>query len=266
MVVIQESPVSSDAQEAYEPGKVYSLKLTKIQPNPHQPRTYFDPEGIEELARSIDKSGLHAPILFQVVDGKPILVAGERRLKAHLALGRETIPALLVEGDPREIALIENIVREDITAIEEAQAMKAMIDQHQYTQDKLASILGKSPASISQSISISTIDESLISKIQENNPKCPKWILYEVAKVDKKKQRAMYSKFDKKGLTREEYRKGSTTQNPKQPIYIATDLAKKLVSADLESWTEDDKQKLYAALRNLRILISRVIPQENEVE
>ena len=213
MVVIEEVPTSTDAENAYEPGKVYSLKLTKIQPNPHQPRTYFDPDGIKELAKSIEKSGLHSPILFQVIGGKPILVAGARRLRDHKKLKLETIPALLVEGDPREIALIENIVREDITAIEEAQAMKAMIDQHQYTQDKMASILGKSPASISQSISISTVDESLISKIQENNPKCPKWILYEVAKVDRKKQRAMYSKFDKKGLAREEYRIRLKTQS-----------------------------------------------------
>jgi len=250
----------------FETNIVYDLDISSIQPNPYQPRTHFDEKAIDELAESIKQSGLHEPILFCVdADGDPVLVAGERRLRAHKKLKKETIPARLTEADPKEVSLIENIVREDITAIEESAAIKALIDEHNYTQKKIAGIIGKSEPTVSEILSIkSKIPTRLFNDIKTKNPTCPRWILLEVAKqTETKKQRAVYNRFDKKGLTREKFRKGKQTKaNPKQPIYIANDLAKKLEKIDFNGWEEKDKDTLSDSLKNLQSAITRVLKKK----
>ncbi len=108
-------------------GKLYNLALSDLTPNPDQPRKVFaDPE-IQVLADSIKEKGLLQPILVkELEDGQIIIVSGERRYRAHQLLKAETIPAWFTTGDPEELALVENLVREDLTAIETA------VDQHPY--------------------------------------------------------------------------------------------------------------------------------------
>ncbi|MDE7073912.1 MAG: ParB/RepB/Spo0J family partition protein [Odoribacter sp.] len=128
------------------------LKLSDIRPNPFQPRTEFDEEALNELAASIKSIGIVQPITVRVVeDGKYEIVAGERRFRASKLAGRETIPAYIrnTETDSLlELALIENIQREDLNAIEVAISYQRLIDECSLTQDALSERVGKKRATI----------------------------------------------------------------------------------------------------------------------
>lgn len=123
------------------------IPVAEIKPNPYQPRRQFDDDKIQELAQSIAVHGVFTPILVKKAIQGYELVTGERRLRAAKAAGKTTIPAMIVEFDDRqmmEIALLENVQRENLNAIEEAQGYEKLIQKLGYTQEELAQRVGKS--------------------------------------------------------------------------------------------------------------------------
>jgi len=126
---------------------IIEIPIKDIRSNPHQPREYFDENALKELAESIKEHGIIEPIIVKKSIKGYDLVAGERRTKAAGIAGLETIPAIIRDFTDRqmmEIALIENIQREDLSAIEEAQAYKNYIDATDCTQEEVAQKFGKS--------------------------------------------------------------------------------------------------------------------------
>ena len=131
---------------------ISEIELSKIKPNPDQPRTVFDQEALEELAVSIKALGLVQPItLREVAKDKYQIISGERRYRASLLAGLETIPAYIKKASDEnimEMALIENIQREDLNAIEIALSLQNLIDTYQLTQEKLSERIGKKRGTI----------------------------------------------------------------------------------------------------------------------
>ena len=131
-----------------EQGNYKLLPLYKIEPNPDQPRKNFDGEELQALADSISVHGLLQPITVRETDsGYYQIVAGERRWRAARLAGLDQVPALLVEADDRkskEIALIENLQRQDLNPVEEAMGYQTLIREHGLTQDEVAKQVGKS--------------------------------------------------------------------------------------------------------------------------
>lgn len=124
-----------------------SILVKDIKPNPYQPRKEFDETKLKELSESIKLHGVFTPILVKKSVKGYELIAGERRLRASKLAKLETIPAIIVEFNDQqmmEVAFLENIQREDLNAIEEAHALKAMSDKLELTQDELAKRIGKS--------------------------------------------------------------------------------------------------------------------------
>lgn len=136
--------------------QIMEIDLADISPNPDQPRKTFNQQSLQELAETIAKHGLIQPITVKKADtGKGyVLVAGERRLRAFELLERTSIPAILTTGNSEEIALIENIQREDLDPLEEAEALDLMIERHRYTQEQLGAIIGKAQNTVSQTLSL----------------------------------------------------------------------------------------------------------------
>ncbi|MGH7731826.1 MAG: ParB/RepB/Spo0J family partition protein [Candidatus Eiseniibacteriota bacterium] len=131
------------------------LPVADIGPNPHQPRTRFDDAGLQELAASIKASGMLQPVLVRRHADGYQLVAGERRLRAAQLAGLAKIPAILREVDDREmmeLALIENIQREDLNPIDEAKAYRALLSTVGLTHDQLSDRVGKQRSSISNAL------------------------------------------------------------------------------------------------------------------
>jgi len=140
-------PSASAEAPAGRPGGVREIEIGRIRPNPEQPRVQFTEEAIEELADSISQRGVLQPILLRPHGEGFEIVAGERRWRAAQRARLHTIPALVREIDDSsaaEIALIENIQREDLNAIEEAEGYRQLIQKHAHTQDGVAKLVHKS--------------------------------------------------------------------------------------------------------------------------
>ena len=150
----------SNILESASSNDIKEIKVSEIRTNPYQPRKNFNQEALQELAESIKNYGVFQPIIVKKSIKGYDLVAGERRLRASKMAGLETIPAIVKEFSDemmREIALLENLQREDLTAIELAWAYKGIIDSLHITQEELAKKLGKSRSSITNMLGLLTL-------------------------------------------------------------------------------------------------------------
>ena len=136
---------------------IVELNLDELRPNPYQPRKKFDEEALNELAASIKEHGVFQPIIVKKTIKGYDIVAGERRFRASKKAGLTTIPAIIKDfsdDEMMQISLLENLQREDLTAIEEAKAYKAIIDASNITQDELAKRVGKSRSHITNMLGL----------------------------------------------------------------------------------------------------------------
>jgi len=132
------------------------LSITQIQPNPNQPRTYFDSDALAELAASIKSTGIVQPILVRPLgNGTFEIVAGERRFRAACSIGMLRVPVVVKtysDEDALTVALIENLLREDLKPLEAAVAYQKLMDTYTWTQDTLGTKIGKSRSAIANSL------------------------------------------------------------------------------------------------------------------
>ena len=152
-------------QEIIEGEKVLTLKITEVEPNRNQPRKEFDEEALEELAESIKRYGLIQPIIVTKKEGYYQIVAGERRWRASKKAGFTTIQAIVRENDKKknqEIALIENIQREDLNVVEKAMGIKLLMDEYELTQAQVAEIVGKSRSGVANTLRILNLDKRVL--------------------------------------------------------------------------------------------------------
>ncbi len=149
---------------------VIEIPLYKITPNPSQPRRHFDRASLAELAESILEYGVIQPITVRENGGEYELIAGERRWRASYMAGLETIPAIVMEADKEEsalLALLENLQREDLSFFEIAESYRRLIHEQGMTQEDLASKLGKSQSSISNKLRLLRLDPMVRKMIRE---------------------------------------------------------------------------------------------------
>ena len=155
----------------FENGQLTVLNINDILPNRFQPRIRFDEEKLEELAESIGKYGVIQPIVVRPVGNKFEIIAGERRYKASKLANKSTIPAIIVnlsDKDSEEIALLENIQRQQLSPIEEAVSYKRILDMGYITQEQLAKKLGKSQSTIANKIRLLNLDDEVQSYLLNN--------------------------------------------------------------------------------------------------
>lgn len=153
-----------DIDEILDGEVVVNIDLDEIKPNPFQPRTIFNQEKIDDLAQSIKEYGVFQPIILKAVNEGYIIVSGERRYRASKKVGLKTIPAIIRQYEPSkvaEIALLENLQREDLTPIEEANAYKNIIEELNYTQKELADRIGKSRSYVTNVLGLLNLPKNI---------------------------------------------------------------------------------------------------------
>lgn len=156
--------------EVQEEKRVMSLSVYDIDTNPEQPRKSFDEEKLQELSASLKQHGIVQPLIVKKKDDRYLLVAGERRFRAARMAGIKKVPCILSEADEeqlKEISLIENIQREDLNPMEEAAAVKFLMDQHDLTQEEVAARLGKSRPAIANTLRLMNLPEKIRAYIKE---------------------------------------------------------------------------------------------------
>jgi len=165
-----EDLLKENAVEFNENEEVIELRIDNIFVNPNQPRKYFNEDTIKELAESIREHGLLQPIIVKETNDGYMLVAGERRLRAKKLLGETTISSIVREYNEKfltEIAILENIQREDLTPIEEAIAYKTIIKEFKITHDNLAERIGKSRSYITNMIGLLKLPEKILEAVSK---------------------------------------------------------------------------------------------------
>lgn len=156
--------------EEQEEKRVMTVSVYDIDTNPDQPRKSFDEEKLSELSASLKQHGIVQPLIVKKHDDRFIIVAGERRFRAARMAGIKTVPCILSEAGEeqlKEISLIENIQREDLNPMEEAAAIKFLMDQHDLTQEEVAARLGKSRPVIANTLRLMNLPESIRAFIKE---------------------------------------------------------------------------------------------------
>lgn len=150
--------------------EIVEIPLSELRSNPYQPRKNFDDNALQELANSIKEHGIFQPIIAKKSIKGYEIIAGERRVKASILAGKTTIPAIIrdfSDQDMMEIALLENLQRENLNALEEAMAYKKLLDELHLTQESLAERLGKSRSHITNMLGLLTLPEEVKDMIMD---------------------------------------------------------------------------------------------------
>lgn len=167
---IEYEQIEEKIQESTPKDAIVEVNISELRSNPYQPRKVFDEEALQELADSIKEHGVFQPVILKKSIKGYEIVAGERRVKASSMAGKTTIPAIIrdfSDTEMMEIALLENLQRENLNAIEEAQAYRKLLDELKITQDALAQRLGKSRSHITNMLGLLGLPEMVKTFVLE---------------------------------------------------------------------------------------------------
>ncbi len=251
----------------YEDGSYRNVPVDLVRPNPSQPRQFFDPESLGELAESIRQKGVLQPILVQRgADGEIFLVAGERRLRAAKMAGLKVVPAILTKGNAAEIALIENLQREDLKPVEEAEALARMVREFGYTQEQLARVIGKARSTVTESLSLTRLPEAIKEECRRADT-VSRRALVEVAKQESAEEMvALFRRIRQGNLKSDEVRgitrrSGSQGRGAPLPSMLhGMDRTQRLLrSIDPSTLTAREKAALSNGLRRLQETIEDIL-------
>ena len=232
------------ATEQKQGEEIMELSIAEIQPNPFQPRLYFDPAQLEELSNSIREYGVLQPVIVRLVDGKYQLVSGERRFRASMLAGKESIPALIRQLSDREVAemaLIENLQREDLNYFEEAEGYARLIQEFQITQEEVAKKMGKSQPTIANKLRLLQISQRVRKEIS----------------VDVITERHVRSLLK---LKNEEQQLDVLNRIYKNNLNVrqTDDLIDTVLIAEEENIREQKKKKMMKAIKDMKIFVNTI--------
>ena len=162
--------IKEDKEEIQDGEKILKIDINEVEPNKEQPRKHFDEEAIEELAESIKRYGLIQPIIVTKKEGYYEIIAGERRWRACKKAGIKEVSVIVREDNERrnkEIALIENIQREDLNVVEKAVGIKLLMDEYTLTQQEVSEVLGKSRSAVANTVRILNLDKRVLELAKE---------------------------------------------------------------------------------------------------
>lgn len=231
--------VSSLVENAVFKTEKNEVKISDIVPCSFQPRTEFDREALESLAQSIKEKGVLQPLLVRKKNDKYEIIAGERRWRAAQLAGLDEVPVIvkdLNDSETLEIALIENLQRENLSAIEEAEGLNRLMNEYAYTQEVIGKVIGKSRSYIANTLRLLSLPEEIKQLVKENKLTAG----HARALIGCENASELADKIVKEGLSVREAEalaagaKGINVKNimPKQPKPVDRDLEK--IMADLE--------------------------------
>ena len=258
--------------EQYVEGNLYKVPLKFIEPDPEQPRKNFDATKLDELATSISNKGVLQPIIVRKNDRDDItsdflIIAGERRYRAAMIAKIDVMPVIFSSGDPAEIALIENIQRDDLKPIEEAYAYARIMETHGYSQNQLSAVVGKARTTINEILTLNKLPDSLKEECRTSDT--PKNVLLEIAKrKDPKEMIYLYNKVKNENLTVAKIRqltrpKPVRTLAPMDKRVIAKihEVKRLIPKIDRVELSPEDKETLWAELTTLQKLITSLLEE-----
>lgn len=266
-----------------EQSELTTLPIAKVEPRKEQPREYFNEEALAELADSIEQFGLIQPIVVRKLDtGYYQIIAGERRWRASRMAGLSEVPVRIIEADDRrtaELALVENLQREDLNPIEEAKGYKTLIDVYGMTQEQAAKSVGRSRPAITNSMRLLSLCGEVMELVEKGklsagharalvpitdgkkqlaaaNEVIEKQLSVrkteELAAKAQKPEKPIEEKSSNKGITVDYAREVSTELTAKLGRRVVLTDGKKTGKIELEYYGSDDREVLIDLLRRLK--------------
>lgn len=236
----------------YKKGKLYSIPLSDLIPDPDQPRKHFDESELEELKLSIQTHGQLSPVLFRVDKDKTIiLVSGERRFRACQALGISSIQGIFIDTTKHdEVALVDNLQREDLHAVDLAEAIYKLKDKHGYTQEQLGDVVGKAQNTISDILGLMGLSQDIREDARKRK-ELSRGALLKVAKIKRptSQRKAYDALIDSLGSPKKEIKRPRLTIT-KKAITSTDNTLKCIKSIDMDT-LGDDRDVVVGKLQEL---------------
>ena len=234
----------------YTKGKLYRLQIAALQPDPNQARKFMDPIALSELAASILKWGVLVPIQFrQDEQSALVIVSGHRRVAAAGKAGLTEIYGTFTNGDTRLEGFVDNLQREGLNPVDEAEQMLSLMKEYVFNQYQLADALGKSQSDVSKTMSLNKLPEDIRDACR-TNPNIPKVALLEVARM--KTDTSMRNKFqvymNKAGKVGQTAVRKPVLSKQRAFITQADLFAGALDGLPWSEWSEDDRHDLFNAV------------------
>ncbi|MFZ4440192.1 MAG: ParB/RepB/Spo0J family partition protein [Syntrophales bacterium] len=247
--------------QTYVKGTLYQISIIDFKPDPNQPRKVVDPVALAELAASIRQHGILQPLLFRVAEGSPylLIVSGERRFLAAKQAGLLILPAMCVEGNYAEIALVENLQRQDITSVEEAEAFKRLMVEQNYTQEQLGDMVGKARTTVSDILTINRLPQAIRDECRGDR-QITRQTLIAIAR--KKQERGMVTAYNTYRIKQQKVKGSRQQKDPNDhatSLEIAQKTGMKIDNLDTVAWTDDEREIYRVTLEDLKNKIDRFI-------
>jgi ParB family chromosome partitioning protein len=241
------------------------VPVTSLVANPAQPRKHFDEERLEELASSIKARGLLQPIVVRRQGDGFQVIAGERRFRAARLAGMDRVPALVREtDDPLELALIENLQREDLTPLEEAEALSGLIERHSYSHREVGDLIGKSRPYVSNALALLRLPDRVKEELHKEGRTVSRELLMGVARCEKPEDaEALWKRLrlDLMSVRRFREEREGTPAAPRSPareiVLAARRLNRTLRKLDAAQLGADERNEIVRVLRRSGRLIQR---------
>jgi ParB family chromosome partitioning protein len=240
-----------------------AIPIEQLHPNPQQPRRFIDPEGLAELTESVRQRGILQPIIVKRDGDGYLIMAGERRYRAAKAAGLAVVPAIVRDDDPNEIALIENLQREDLTALEEAEGLGAMVARYGYTHQALAQLLHKSRPYVSNTLVLTRLPAEVKAELHRY-PGVSREILMTIARQESEAEMLkLWRRIKLANISvhkfRESRRSESPTARAREVMAAARRVNRKLRDFEVGDLNEDERVKLGRVLRRTRKRVDQML-------
>ena len=233
-----------------------AIPIEQIHPNPQQPRRFIDPQSLAELTESVRARGILQPIIVKHDGAGFMIMAGERRYQAARRAGVQTLPAIVRDDDPNEIALIENLQREDLTPLEEAEGLGVMIARYGFTHQTLAQLLHKSRPYVSNMLVLTRLPAEVKAEIHRH-PSISREILMAIARQPNETDMLkLWRRVKLANLSVHKFRQSRTpttvAATAADVMAAARRLNRKLRTLDPQALEDDQRKKLARVLRRTR--------------
>jgi ParB family chromosome partitioning protein len=258
----QEEPVKATKNSKYQEGKLYLVNLAEIADNPFLSRSQIVDENFAAFVESLKHNGVLQPIVCIIdVNGGLILAAGNRRFTAAKLIGLTKIPTWVIKGDQAEISLIENVQREGLSAVEEAEALSAIKARRCYQLDDLAALRGKAVSTVSEILAVASLPQEILDDCRSNKD-MPRDVLVHISRMASEVEKiSFYSEF-KSGLrSRKDIKNSKRRPMPKsrRPYEFISGFSAKIKKINIDKMVPDQCDFIKSELENLLTEINETL-------
>ncbi len=248
----------------YRQGQTYQVPVAEVLANPEQPRAHFGEEELAALADSVRASGILQPVLCNATENGLVLAAGERRLRAAKLAGLEKIPVRIVAGDAIEIGLIENLLRQDLTVAEEAEALSALKKRKGCRLEDLTTLTGKAVPTLSEIMAVATLPREILDECRAL-PSFPRDVLVLISRLPSHEEmteafrRYQAGALQRQDLAAQARRQGKAQKANPAPFRFVRSFSRGFRRLDLNTMAAKDRDVLRKELEVLMEEIARTL-------